>query len=186
MSTPLFNKVAGGEGVQLCCVYIPSYSVKYTFCFILRYFLTQWVHTVLPEVRTNHVWRIMLLLRLIVGIISISILFVYTPQWGRQCEEKDYFYTVLVSKISTIPPDDMLIVWDSNGHIVKDSGSFEGIHGGHGFGRRNAERTMILDMCAVTNLVVSHSFFKKEVNKLITYSSCGTKLPTGYILTRHA
>ena len=82
----------------------------------------------------------MLLLRLIVGIISISILFVYTPQGGRQCEEKDYFYTVLVSKICTIPPDDMLIVWDLNGHIVKDSGGFEGINGGHGLGRRNAER----------------------------------------------
>ena len=48
------------------------------------------------------------------------------------------------------------------------------------------EGTGILDLCAAkTNLVVANSFFKKDINKLITLSSGGTKTQIDYILTRH-
>ena len=54
------------------------------------------------------------------------------------------------------------------------------------YGIRNAESTRILDVCAATNLVVTNSFSKKDINKFITFSSGGTKTQIDYILTRHA
>ena len=67
----------------------------------------------------------------------------------------------------------------------KQSQVFEGIYGGYGYGIRDAEVTRILDMCAATNLVVGNSFFKKDINKLITFTSAGTKTQMDYILARH-
>ena len=50
-------------------------------------------------------------------------------------KEKDDFFPVLLSSISTIPPGDVLIVYgDLNGYIGKDSAGFEGIHGGYCYG----------------------------------------------------
>ena len=87
----------------------------------------QWIHKVLSVVRVNH--RIMRL-RLLVGKITLSIFCVYTPHCGRPCEEKDDFYSVLLSSISTISPDDVLIVCgDVNGHIGKDLDGFDSVHG---------------------------------------------------------
>ena len=80
----------------------------------------------------------------------------------------------------------LIVCSDLNGHIGKDSDGFEGIHGGHGYGIRNAEGTRILDMCAATNLVVANSFFKKDNNKLITYSSGNTNTQIDYILTNQS
>ena len=48
------------------------------------------------------------------------------------------------------------------------------------------EGTRTLDMCVSTNLAVANSFFKKDINKLITSSSGGTETQIDYILTRHA
>ena len=61
-----------------------------------------------------------------------------------------------------------------------------GINDGYGYGIRNAEVTRILDMSVATNLVVANSFFKKDMNKLITFSLGSTKTQIDYILTRHA
>ena len=87
-------------------------------------------------------------LSLLVGKITLSIFCVYTLQCNRPCEEKDDFFSVLLSSISTISPDNVLIVCeDLNNHIGKDPYSFEGIHIGYGYGIRNAEGTRILDVC---------------------------------------
>ena len=109
-------------------------------------------------VTVNH--RIMTL-RLLVGKITLSISCVCAPQCGRPCEEKDDFHLVLLSNISTVSPDYVLIVCgDLNRHISKNSDDFKGIHGGHGYGIRNPDGTRVLDMCATANLVVAKSFDK--------------------------
>ena len=121
-------------------------------------------------------------LRLLVGKITLSIFCVYAPQCGRPCEEKDEFYSVLIGSISTISPEDVLIVCgDLNGHIGKDSDGFKNIQGEYGYDRRNGEGTRILDMCPATKLVVANYFFKKNINKLITFSSGCTKMQIDYI-----
>ena len=144
----------------------------------------QWIDKVLSVVRVNH--QIMTL-RLLVGKITLSISCVYAPQCGRPCDKKEDFYSVLISSISTISSDDLLIVCgDLNSHIGKDSDGSKSIHGGYGCAIRNADSTRILDMCTATNLVAVNSFFKNGISKLNTFSSGGSKMQTDYKLTRHA
>ena len=95
-----------------------------------------WKDKVLSVIRFNH--RITTL-RLLVGKITLSIFYIYAPGCGRPCEEKDDFYSVLISSISIISPDDVLIVCgDLNGLIGKDSDGFEGIHGTYVYSIWNA------------------------------------------------
>ena len=51
-------------------------------------------------------------------------------------------------------------------------------HSGYGTGIGNAEGITLLDMCATTNLAVANSFFRKDINKLVTFSSSGSKTQT--------
>ena len=79
----------------------------------------QWIDKALSVVRIDH-W--IMILSLLVAKITISIFWVYTPQCDRPCEEKDDFYSVLLSSISTISPNDVLIICgDLLNHIGKDS-----------------------------------------------------------------
>ena len=69
------------------------------------------------------------------------------PTMWQTCEEKDDFYSVLISSISTISPRDVLIVHGGlNSHIDEDSDGFKDIHGAYGCGIRNAEGTRIPDV----------------------------------------
>ena len=71
-------------------------------------------------------------------------------------------------------------------NIGKYSDSFKSIRVGYGCGIRNPEGSRIMDMCTAPNLVVANSLFKRDINKLTTFSSGDTKTRTDYILTRHA
>ena len=71
-------------------------------------------------------------------------------------------------------------------NIGKYSDSFKSIRVGYGCGIRNPEGSRIMDMCTAANLVVANSLFKRDINKLTTFSSGDTKTRTDYILTRHA
>ena len=123
--------------------------------------------------------------RLLIGKITLSISYVCAPQCGRPCEEKDDFYLVQLSSISTVSPDDVLIVWeDLNIHLGKDSDGFKGIHDGYGYGIKNTDGTRVLNMCVATNLVVANSF-KKDINELMPFSSGSTKTQIDYILSGH-
>ena len=58
-----------------------------------------------------------------------------------------------------------------NGHVGRDADGYGGVHGGMGFGTRNAEGERILEFCDAVGMVVCNTFFKKEDSKLITYQS---------------
>ena len=45
---------------------------------------------------------------------------------------------------------------------------FEGVHGGFGFGKRNVEGEMILEIADAWNFVVANTWFKKNEGRLIT------------------
>jgi len=67
---------------------------------------------------------------------------------------------------------------DLNGHIGTNVDGYDGVHGGHGFGERNADGERILEFCdAVTN-----TCFKRQKNKLATCLSGGTMSATDYLL----
>ena len=48
---------------------------------------------------------------------------------------------------------------------------YGGVHGGMGFGTRNAEGDRILEFGDAVGMVVCNTFFKKKYSKLITYQS---------------
>ena len=79
-------------------------------------------------------------LRLQIGRKILYIIFSYASQSGLPESEKDTFFCNLLSCISIVPVEEMLLVCgDLNGHVGKTSSGFEGLHGGHGYGVRNPE-----------------------------------------------
>ena len=70
----------------------------------------------------------------------------YVPQLGLDDKVKDAFYDDLLSVVSEVSDQDILIpCGDWNGHIGRDSAGFHGIHGGYGFGEHNPEGVRILE-----------------------------------------
>ena len=62
---------------------------------------------------------------------------------------------------------------DMNGHIGKTTACYEDVHGGFGYGVRNAEGERILEFGLALDMVVCNTLFNKRSSRLITYSSGG-------------
>ena len=80
----------------------------------------------------------------------------------------------------------MLEYGDFNEHVGKAPKGFNGVHGGHGFGLRNADETRILDLCTAANLDITNTYFMKPDTHLVTYRSGNSCTQVDYILTRHS
>ena len=77
-----------------------------------------------------------------------------------------------------------VVLGDMNGHVSRDMDGFEGVHGGNGFGDRNAEGEAILEFATCFELVVVNTFFTKETQKLVTYKSSEMRPVVDYWLAR--
>ena len=125
-------------------------------------------------------------IRILVGKLIINIFSIYTPQTDLSFNEKDSFYRALLSSISTVSPDEyLLVLGDFNGHLRKAPEGFNRVHGGRGFGSRNGDGIRILDLCAAANLATS-TYFMKPNNHLVTYRSRNSCTQVDYILTRRS
>ena len=84
----------------------------------------------------------------------------------------------------SVANDNELVVGlgDSKGHVGKCAEGFEGIHGGYGMGKRNAEGRMLLDFCDQKELCVANSWFKKKYKRKMTYSSGGNDTEIDFVL----
>ena len=51
---------------------------------------------------------------------------------------------------------------DMNDHLGRDADGYGGVHGGMGFGTRNAEGERMLEFGDAVGTVVWNTFFKKE------------------------
>ena len=112
----------------------------------------------------------------------VTFVSVYAPQVGRPQEEKDEFYDELYRFIGQLKGK-YVVLGDMNGHVGRDMDGFEGVHGGNGFGDRNAEGEAILEFTMCFNLV-ANTFFTKETQKLVTYESGGVSSVVDYMLAR--
>ena len=68
--------------------------------------------------------------------------------------------------------------------VGEESVTFDNYHGGKGYGTRNPEGLRMLDLCSVTDLAVSNTFFDKNQNKWITLSSADNNSQIVYILVK--
>ena len=70
---------------------------------------------------------------------------------------------------------------DFNGHVRKCAEGFEGIHGGYGIGKKNAEGKMLLDFCNQKELCVAHTRYKEKDKRKVTYSSGGNDTEIDFV-----
>ena len=91
---------------------------------------------------------------------------------------------MLTDQWFSIPASELIVVgWDLNGHIGTNVDGYDGVHGGYGFGERNADGERILKFCDAMELIVTNTCFRRQ-NKLTTYVSGGTVSATDYLLLR--
>ena len=102
-------------------------------------------------------------------------------------EEKDTFYESVFSIVASVPEEEMLVPGgDFNGHVVKHSAGFEGVHGSSEYGMRNQDGLHILDFCVANKLAITNTFFRKNKSRFITFSSRGNHTQIDFILVRRA
>ena len=77
-----------------------------------------------------------------------------------------------------------VILADLNGHVGSEAMGYEGIHGGWGYGTRNAEGERILEFALAMNMVICNTAFKKRESHLVTYRSGGSSSQIDYFLVR--
>ena len=122
-------------------------------------------------------------LRLLIGRKILYIVSSYGPHSGLSQSQKDNFFFNLLSSISVVSSEEMLLVCgDLNGHVGKTSSGFEGIHVGHDYGIRNSEGTRVLELCAVADLVITNTLFTKSDNQFLTYHCGNACSQVDYIL----
>ena len=87
-----------------------------------------------------------ILVKLILWGNIINIISVYAPQVGLDEHIKTQFWKSMDELMWGIPQGEQVFIGgDFNGHVGKDRGGYEMVHGGHGFGDRNDSGKAILD-----------------------------------------
>ena len=71
---------------------------------------------------------------------------------------------------------------DFNGHIGEEARRYEGVHGGYGFGERNREGEMLLDFSDSIEMRIMNTYFRKELEKKVTYESGENKTQIDFML----
>ena len=85
---------------------------------------------------------------LVFGEELVRVMCAYAPQSGKPHAEKEKFYEEMAREWSMANANELVLrLGDFNGHVGKCAEGFEGIHGGYGIGKRNAEGRMLLDFC---------------------------------------
>ena len=142
----------------------------------------KWVDKVYDIKRVSD--RIMLI-KLLVREAVLTVLSVYAPQTGLEESTKDAFYDSLQTVISELPDKEIVIPCrDWNGHVGREAAGYEGVHGGSGYGERNADGDRVLEFAVANDFVVGNTFFVKRDSHLITYQSGNAKTQIDFILLR--
>jgi hypothetical protein len=142
----------------------------------------RWIESVL-EVR--RVSERLIVVRVVVGKSVLNLICAYAPQVGRAMEEKEEFLTLLGKTLSGINcKERMIVCGDFNCHVGAGVDGYEGVHGGNGFGERNTEGEMLLELASAMELTIVNTYFKKDASKKVTYESGGCRTAVDYVLMR--
>ena len=144
----------------------------------------KWSESVLSISRVNpHI----MMLKILIEKSLVNVICVYASQVGLSNHDKDGFYEQLLTCISSVEDSEIhIIARDFNGHVGKESIPFDTYRDGKSYGTRNPEGLRILDLCCATDLAVSNTFFYKNQNKLITFSSADYNSQIYYILVKRS
>ena len=109
----------------------------------------------------------------------VRIVCAYGPQSGRPDSEKVQFFDEMAREWDVGRSSEIIFsLGDFNGHVGRFVEGFEGVHGGYGIGKRNAEGRRLLEFCVEKELCVANTWFKKKEKRKVTYSagSCQTEI----------
>ena len=142
----------------------------------------KWVDSVLEVKRVNDR---MMVVRVNVGKWVLNLVCVYAPQVGRPMGEKETFYLGLakiVGDLGNKRGEMTVICGDFNGHVGEKVEGYVGVHGGKGFGSRNAEGEMLLEFAGAHELAVMNTWFDKNDLRKISYESGRNQTVVDYVL----
>ena len=190
------------RNIDLCCVqevrwrgasarHIIGKDSRYKFFWVGNNQGTSGVGVLLAEKWVDKVYDIkrvsdrIMLIKLLVGEVVLTVLSVYAPQTGLEESTKDAFYDSLQTVISELPDKEIVIpCGDWNGHVGREAAGYEGVHGGSGYGERNADGDRVLEFAVANDFVIGNTFFVKRDSHLITYQSGNAKTQIDFILLR--
>jgi hypothetical protein len=113
-----------------------------------------------------------ILVKLVIGDLVLNVISMYAPQVGLNENSKREFWEGLEDMVSSVPIGEKLFIGeDLNGHVGTSSTSFEGVHGGFGFGTKNQEGEEILNFALAYDMFIANTFFRKRKSHLVTFSS---------------
>ena len=80
------------------------------------------------------------------------------------------------------PSEVVFEMGDFNGHVGEEIEGFQGVRGGNGIGKRNAEGRMLLEFCDEKELCMVNTWFKKTDKRKITFKSGNNESEIDFIL----
>ena len=115
----------------------------------------------------------------------INIISAYAPQIGLDETTKKQFWENMDALVQGIPESERIFIGgDLNGHVGKTSGGYERVHGGYGFGERNAVGEAILEFAMAYDLAIANTYFIKREEHLVTFKSGSNRSQIDFFLTR--
>ena len=106
-----------------------------------------------------------LLVKLILGREIFNVITVYAPQVEFDESSKCQFWEDLDEIVQGILIREKLFIGgDLNGHVGTSRYEFDSVHGGFGFGERNAPGNSILDFALSYDLILANTLFRKRVS----------------------
>ena len=162
------------------CKFITGKTTRYKFFWCAQESGQGGTGILLAEKWVNYVAEVkrisdrIIVLKLIVGKATYSLISVYAPQASLPAADKDRFYDQPQSTVALLPASETkIVVGDWNGHVGADAGVYGAAHGGQGFGTRNTEGERVLEFAVANDMRVGNTWFKKRDSHLITYTSGG-------------
>lgn len=114
-------------------------------------------HHLLPE----HVNERISTLRMPLLHGFVTIISVYAPTLTSDDDMKESFYASLRSTLSSVHPQDkLLLLGDLNARVGKDHELWKEIIGRHGVGNCNSNGILLLGLCAEFNLIITNTTFR--------------------------
>ena len=106
-----------------------------------------------------------ILVKLVIGGNIINMISVYASQVGLDEHIKAQFWESMDELMRGIPQGEHIFIGgDFNGHVGKDRGGYEMVHGGLDFGDRNDSGEAIIDFAVVYDLIVANTFLGRDMS----------------------
>ena len=127
-----------------------------------------------------------MMLKIIMEKTLVNVTCAYAPQVRLSNQDKDAFFKQLLTRISSVEDSKIHIIFGDFRSCWKESITFDTYHGGKEYGTIDPEGLRILDLCNVTELAASNTFFDKSKNKLITFFPADNNSQVDYILVKRS